>query len=63
VRTTDGEDPKAILEIAETTPQPQFIVMKGIVFPYINLLWMGTILMIIGFGIAMFNRLELKRGA
>lgn len=60
VRPNEGGEPKAVLEIAETTPQPQFIVMKGIVFPYINLLWMGTILMIIGFGIAMFNRLELK---
>ena len=57
----DGEEPSAILEIAESTPQPKFIVMKGIVFPYINLLWFGTILMIIGFGIATYNRLELKR--
>jgi cytochrome c biogenesis factor len=36
--------------------------MKGIVFPYINLLWLGTILMVVGFGIATWNRLELKLG-
>jgi cytochrome c-type biogenesis protein CcmF len=61
VRPTEGGDPKAILEIAETTPQPKFIVMKGIVFPYINLLWLGTVLMVLGFGIAAWNRLELKK--
>lgn len=62
IRPTENDQPEAILEIAETTPQPKFIVMKGIVFPYINLLWLGTILMVIGFGIATWNRLELKRG-
>jgi hypothetical protein len=25
-------------------------------------LWLGTILMVVGFGIATWNRLELKRG-
>ncbi|PCJ65662.1 MAG: cytochrome C biogenesis protein [Bacteroidetes bacterium] len=57
----DGGDPVAVLEIAETKPQPQYIVMKGIVFPYINFLWLGTVMMVIGFGIATWNRLELKR--
>ena len=61
IRPTENDQPEAILEIAETTPQPKFIVMKGIVFPYINLLWLGTILMVVGFGIATWNRLELKR--
>jgi cytochrome c-type biogenesis protein CcmF len=62
IRPTESDKPMAVLEIAETTPQPKFIVMKGIVFPYINLLWLGTILMVVGFGIATWNRLELKRG-
>ena len=62
IRPTENDKPMAVLEIAETTPQPKFIVMKGIVFPYINLLWLGTIMMVVGFGIATWNRLELKRG-
>jgi cytochrome c-type biogenesis protein CcmF len=62
IRPTENDKPMAVLEIAETTPQPKFIVMKGIVFPYINLLWLGTILMVVGFGIATWNRLELKLG-
>lgn len=61
VRPQGEGDPKAMLEISESNPQPKFIVMKGIVFPYINLLWFGTILMVIGFGIATYNRLELKK--
>ncbi|MGB0850590.1 MAG: cytochrome c biogenesis protein CcsA [Bacteroidia bacterium] len=62
VRPTPGGEPTAILEVAETDPQPDYIVMKGIRFPYINLLWLGTILMVVGFGIATINRLELRRG-
>ncbi|MDB4107370.1 cytochrome c biogenesis protein CcsA [Bacteroidia bacterium] len=62
VRPTDGGEPIAVLEIAEAPAQPKYIVMKGIVFPYINLLWLGTIFMVLGFGIATWNRLELRRG-
>jgi cytochrome c-type biogenesis protein CcmF len=58
----DENNTQAFLEIAETDPQPKFIVMKAIVFPYINLLWLGTIMMVFGFALAAFNRLELKRG-
>jgi cytochrome c-type biogenesis protein CcmF len=35
--------------------------MKAIVFPYINLLWGGTIVMVIGFILAIVRRIkELK---
>lgn len=33
-----------------------FIIMRAAIFPYINVLWMGCIIMIIGTGIAIFNR-------
>lgn len=51
------------IKVALAPAQSKYIVMKAIVFPYINLLWLGTILMIIGFGVAAYNRLELKRGS
>ncbi len=35
-----------------------FIVMKAIVFPLINLLWIGCILMAIGTGIAVYQRIK-----
>lgn len=60
IRPQEEGTPKAFIEVAETTPQPKFIVLKAIKFPYINLLWAGTIIMIIGFGIATYHRLELK---
>ena len=55
------DQPNAIIEIAESKPQRQYIVMKGIVFPYINFLWAGTVMMVIGFGIATVSRLEMRR--
>jgi cytochrome c-type biogenesis protein CcmF len=32
--------------------------MKAIVFPWINLVWAGTIIMIIGFFIAIIRRIQ-----
>jgi cytochrome c-type biogenesis protein CcmF len=44
------------IETGERKPGSEFIVMKAIVFPYINLLWSGTIIMIIGFLMAIIRR-------
>ena len=38
-----------------------FIVMKAIIFPYINVLWIGMILMAIGTGIAMIQLFRNKK--
>ncbi len=38
--------------------QRDFIVMQAIAFPYINLLWLGILIMIIGTLIAMFSRIK-----
>ncbi len=49
------------VNIGEKEPVKQYIVLKVIEFPWINLVWAGTILVGLGFGIAAFNRLkELK---
>ena len=46
----------------ETDIQPQrYIVMKAIMFPYINLLWTGTIVMLIGFFMSIRRRLKENR--
>ncbi|MDZ4839686.1 MAG: cytochrome c biogenesis protein CcsA [Bacteroidota bacterium] len=42
-------------------PQREFITMKAIIFPMINLLWLGSILMVIGFMIAAYNRIKFKK--
>lgn len=38
-----------------------FIVLKAVIFPWINLLWSGCILMVIGTILAILNRLRLNR--
>ena len=39
-----------------------YIIMKAIMFPYINLLWLGCVVMTVGFGIAVYRR-KLERKA
>ena len=46
----------AYLEISKRPAVRDFIIMKAIVFPFINLLWGGVIIMIIGFSIAIVKR-------
>ena len=41
-------------------PEPIFIAMKATIFPYINLLWIGAIIMIIGFATSIFYRIRGK---
>ncbi|POY37825.1 cytochrome C biogenesis protein [Solitalea longa] len=38
--------------------QKDYIIMKAIVFPYINFLWSGTIIMVIGFAFAISRRIK-----
>jgi len=56
------ETGEASFEILEQEKVPEYIIMKAIVFPYINVLWLGCILMVIGFWMSVWKRLgELKR--
>lgn len=38
--------------------QKDYVVMKAIVKPYINVLWIGTIIMLLGFTVAIFRRFD-----
>jgi cytochrome c-type biogenesis protein CcmF len=46
------------IETSEKDNSGEFIIMKAIVFPWINLVWAGTIIMIIGFMIAIVRRIQ-----
>lgn len=46
----------AYLDISKRPAVRDFIIMKAIVFPFINLLWGGVIIMVIGFSIAIVKR-------
>jgi cytochrome c-type biogenesis protein CcmF len=46
------------IETAEQDTSGDFIIMKAIVFPWINFVWAGTIIMIVGFLLAIWRRLS-----
>ena len=53
------ETGKIDLSIAEKkSNKREFIIMKAIVFPYINLLWTGCLVMILGSILAIRNRMK-----
>ena len=56
------DEKKFVVSVAEKkSNKREFIVMKAIVFPYINILWTGCILMIIGSWIAIRKRIAENR--
>ena len=57
------DENKIDLQIAEVEVQPDFIVMTAIVFPYINVLWLGIIVTILGFVISLVRNLQKKRSS
>jgi cytochrome c-type biogenesis protein CcmF len=56
VNPTTGKVDISVSE--KTSGKKDFIVMKAILFPYINVLWMGCIIMIIGTVMAIRRRLK-----
>lgn len=59
LRFTNVFPKKNKLELTVLQKKPgekKWIVMKAIMFPYINLLWGGTIIMVIGFLLSIFRR-------
>jgi len=56
------EENKFEIEVAEKEGNSkEFIIMKAIIFPQINILWIGCILMIIGTWIAIVKRIKKSR--
>ncbi|MCC6817830.1 MAG: cytochrome c biogenesis protein CcsA [Bacteroidia bacterium] len=58
---TDPNDPKNMLFIITSgTRRPilDYIILKAIEFPYINLLWLGTFVLIFGFTLSIIQRFK-----
>lgn len=53
-----GEQREIPVEIAENAPRSDYIVLEAIVFPGINLVWLGSLLMLFGLGLSMWRRLR-----
>jgi len=49
------------LGIKESDSVMQYITLKAYKFPMINLLWLGTILMVIGFMMSVIRRVQVNR--
>lgn len=55
------EGKKAFMGVKESDAVMQYVTLKAYKFPFINLLWLGTILMVIGFLISMAWRIQTNR--
>jgi cytochrome c-type biogenesis protein CcmF len=53
------DNASADIMIRQTDPKDDYIVLKALVFPYINVLWIGVIVMVLGFFISLGNLLRL----
>ena len=52
---------EAIIGLKELTAVPDFLTLKVYKFPFINLVWLGTLIMAVGFIISMVRRIQLAR--
>jgi len=62
----DNPDPSQgqfsfIINTGEKTPVKNYVVLKIVEFPWINLVWFGTIIMVIGFTVSIYNRQLIQR--
>lgn len=57
----DPKSGKITIRVSEKDRSNDFVIIKAIFFPWINLVWGGTIIMIIGFFIAWYKRLSDNR--
>lgn len=53
-----GSDELEIYIMKGKRPDPQFITLKAIIFPFINFLWMGALIMIIGFLLSIWRHIK-----
>ncbi|MEO5907481.1 MAG: cytochrome c biogenesis protein CcsA, partial [Saprospiraceae bacterium] len=53
--------PTLAIEIADEVPRDDYIVLKAILFPGINLFWAGCMIMLGGMFVGMYKRLKKKR--
>jgi cytochrome c-type biogenesis protein CcmF len=55
------DNKKASIGVKESDAVMQYVTLKAYKFPFINVLWLGTILMVIGFLISMVWRIQTNR--
>ncbi|MBL7815711.1 MAG: cytochrome c biogenesis protein CcsA [Saprospiraceae bacterium] len=58
IKIAQGKPTQIPISIAEDAPRTDYIVLEATVNPGINLVWLGSILMMLGLSVAMFYRLR-----
>lgn len=58
VADTPTDLPGIPLEIAENAARSDYIVLEAIIFPGINLVWLGCIMMMLGLALSLWKRLQ-----
>jgi len=48
------------IEIAENALRMDYVVLEAIVFPGINLFWLGSVMMMLGLGMGFYRRRYLE---
>ena len=56
---SDGKQIEIGVKIPSTVTQ--YLTLKALKFPFINLLWLGTIIMAVGFVVSMVRRIQLSK--
>ncbi len=55
-----ADSASAEIMVKQTDPMDDYIVLKALVFPYINVLWLGVVIMVLGFFISLGKLLSTK---
>lgn len=55
------EQNAAEILVKQADEKSDYIVLKAMVFPFINVLWLGTVVMVIGFLLSLWNRTRQKK--
>jgi cytochrome c-type biogenesis protein CcmF len=50
----------AVIAFKQPSAMNDYVIMKAILFPYINVLWLGTVVMILGFLLSLYKRIKTK---
>ncbi|MFN0035980.1 MAG: cytochrome c biogenesis protein CcsA [Saprospiraceae bacterium] len=58
VAASPANQPGIPLEIAENAARSDYIVLEAIIFPGINLVWLGCIMMLLGIALSLWKRLK-----
>lgn len=54
------QEEAAVIEVKQADMKNDWIVLKALIFPWINLLWAGIIVTVLGFMLSLYNRVTKK---